>query len=700
MDVITYALLKNKIMEYTYDDTEIRQKLLKVIEDVNVINGNGEGSINKTIADEIAKIVADAPDNFNTLKELSDWINVHSESAADMNSRIVQNTNDIAKKFNKNQGSENSGKVAGINESGEVIPMFMPGVTYNEESQCLEYNADEKLNLSAGIQLDDTLTKSGYAADAAATGKAVEELKGDIAHIVAYNLPKVIVKDNYGMLNYKFTQDNNYFMILVPVDGSALAYFNIHAFNDQLAFMSDENTYINRYSGAMPPNIARIDNSKLKIARNNGIKYIGLTFAKSDTSPSDIDITIMSKYKDKISDDLYQNFSSKSDNILRLDKWYYGQSYGTNEFRYNTVCKSSGLIEVDSSKKYFTDIISNDDYHGTWSMFDDECNYLGSKNRPDTNAVLGMTFVENTKYVSLCWYPEYIPNGFDETNFLSTVNYYEQEYKRPLALPIVNPDNLAGVSKFLTVLPENTSYYYRDKKFCFEGDSLTAAGSGQIYALATCMYLGITKYKNTAVGGSSMEGTATGEKGCMVCDERVNKIPLDTDYIVIMCGTNGSGVNGELSLDNHDITTFIGAYNVWMSKIYYKFRLSEGYYSEIDYSGITRVDEGITRDIRIVLITPPHGFGFDSSGIPEKILNRGNAILEMSRRWGVPCLDSMKCMYWNAFNWNVIHGGEDTHFGKRTHFNLACGLIGLLKSIEPIDFDTNITATSLIHDIN
>ena len=180
MDITLYALLKKKIIESTYDDTEIRQKLLKVIEDVNVINGNGEGSINKTIADEIAKIVADAPDNFNTLKELSDWINVHSESAADMNSRIVQNTNDIAKKFNKNQGSENSGKVAGTNESGEVIPMFMPGVTYNEESQCLEYNADEKLNLSAGIQLDDTLTKSGYAADAAATGKAVEELKGDL----------------------------------------------------------------------------------------------------------------------------------------------------------------------------------------------------------------------------------------------------------------------------------------------------------------------------------------------------------------------------------------------------------------------------------------------------------------------------------------------------------------------------------------
>ena len=183
MDVITYALLKNKIMESAaYDDSEIRQKLLKVIEDVNVINGNGEGSISKTVADEITKIIDGAPENLNTLKELSDWINTHSESAADMNSRILQNTNDITAKFDKNQGSINSGKVAGIDESGEVVPMLMPGVTYNEETQCLEYNVDEKINLNAGIQLDETLSKSGYAADAAKVGK----LKGDLVNYGDY----------------------------------------------------------------------------------------------------------------------------------------------------------------------------------------------------------------------------------------------------------------------------------------------------------------------------------------------------------------------------------------------------------------------------------------------------------------------------------------------------------------------------------
>ena len=43
----------------------------------------------------------------------------------------------------------------------------------------LEYGVDEKLNLNAGIQLDDTLSKSGYAADASKVG----ELKSDLSHL-------------------------------------------------------------------------------------------------------------------------------------------------------------------------------------------------------------------------------------------------------------------------------------------------------------------------------------------------------------------------------------------------------------------------------------------------------------------------------------------------------------------------------------
>ena len=87
---------------------------------------------------------------------------------------------DISKKLDKNQGVENSGKIAGINEAGNIVPMFPVGVEYNEETNCLEFGSDQKMELNRGIGLDSTLTKTGSAADAGATGKEISSLKEDM----------------------------------------------------------------------------------------------------------------------------------------------------------------------------------------------------------------------------------------------------------------------------------------------------------------------------------------------------------------------------------------------------------------------------------------------------------------------------------------------------------------------------------------
>lgn len=63
---------------------------------IATLNGTGVGSVSKTVADAVAKIVADAPESFNTLKEISDWITTHSSSASDMNSQIQTNKTGIA----------------------------------------------------------------------------------------------------------------------------------------------------------------------------------------------------------------------------------------------------------------------------------------------------------------------------------------------------------------------------------------------------------------------------------------------------------------------------------------------------------------------------------------------------------------------------------------------------------------------------
>lgn len=51
--------------------------------------------VKKIVTDKVAEIVADAPEDLDTLKELSDWIYTHEESAAAMNTAIQSNTNSI-----------------------------------------------------------------------------------------------------------------------------------------------------------------------------------------------------------------------------------------------------------------------------------------------------------------------------------------------------------------------------------------------------------------------------------------------------------------------------------------------------------------------------------------------------------------------------------------------------------------------------
>lgn len=58
---------------------------------ISTLNGTGNGSVKKAVSDGIAKVVAGAPEDFDTLKEMSDWISTHETSASAMNSQIQDN---------------------------------------------------------------------------------------------------------------------------------------------------------------------------------------------------------------------------------------------------------------------------------------------------------------------------------------------------------------------------------------------------------------------------------------------------------------------------------------------------------------------------------------------------------------------------------------------------------------------------------
>lgn len=58
---------------------------------ISTLNGTGDGSVKKAVSDGIAEVVAGAPEDFDTLKEMSDWVNNHESSASSMNSQIQDN---------------------------------------------------------------------------------------------------------------------------------------------------------------------------------------------------------------------------------------------------------------------------------------------------------------------------------------------------------------------------------------------------------------------------------------------------------------------------------------------------------------------------------------------------------------------------------------------------------------------------------
>ena len=91
MDLKVYALLNAKIKELTGS------------------GGLTQEEVEKIVTDEVAKIVADAPEDFDTLKEMSDWISTHENGAAEMNSAIQTNANDISA-LNTNKVDKVEGK--------------------------------------------------------------------------------------------------------------------------------------------------------------------------------------------------------------------------------------------------------------------------------------------------------------------------------------------------------------------------------------------------------------------------------------------------------------------------------------------------------------------------------------------------------------------------------------------------------------
>ena len=126
----------------------------KVSELTNDSNYQTAEQVNSTVTTEIAKVVANAPEDFDTLKEMSDWIAGHENDVSAMNSAISDNKTNI---------ETLQTDVANINTSlGGKLDKTFTGT--DVANKILSTDGDGNVVLKDGNE-DDTMLKSVYDKD-------------------------------------------------------------------------------------------------------------------------------------------------------------------------------------------------------------------------------------------------------------------------------------------------------------------------------------------------------------------------------------------------------------------------------------------------------------------------------------------------------------------------------------------------------
>lgn len=214
-----------------------------------------------------------------------------------------------------------------------------------------------------------------------------------------------------------------------------------------------------------------------------------------------------------------------------------------------------------------------------------------------------------------------------------------------------------------TVEFSEAEYEFSDEKCSVFGDSLTADAPYYPY-LANMTGMQI---KNCGIGGTSVSGSGA---TCFWQDVRINA--LEGKFIIIMGGTNDKNATiGTLSMDNCDTGTFVGAYNTMLSKIYYRYKISSGYYQDVDYTGVEQLETATFPNI--ILVTPPKDFGNGTTS-EQKVKAIGDAVKQIAEWWGLPLVDAYSNMQLNVVSIDYFFADpsqDGTHYNAHGRSKLA-----------------------------
>lgn len=109
----SYKTLNDERVKAVEDKNVEQDTAIKANADaIEVLNGTGEGSVSKQVVDAIAEVVAEAPEAFDTLKEIADYIAGDKTNAAELLNKVNANTEAIAAEVKR--ASEKEVELAGL----------------------------------------------------------------------------------------------------------------------------------------------------------------------------------------------------------------------------------------------------------------------------------------------------------------------------------------------------------------------------------------------------------------------------------------------------------------------------------------------------------------------------------------------------------------------------------------------------------
>ena len=248
---------------------------IKGKQDAISFDGEYDAETNKaatvqTVLDKISDIIAGAPEDFDTLKELADWLSTHGKEAAEMNSAIEEATS-IA-----NEAKEIAGQISGIATQSLTIAnrAFEESEKTTEQLEAeISRATDADTDLEGlvnrekarAIEAENELSEKLDEVDSLAKGATKSIAYGDYATMITAfnNFPNGIYKVGQGILigtvnvpdlwvfaenainrPYTYTSDDNFTNELKENGTIQVGYYVLSALETQKVDLRD---YVNAY---------------------------------------------------------------------------------------------------------------------------------------------------------------------------------------------------------------------------------------------------------------------------------------------------------------------------------------------------------------------------------------------------------------------------------------------------------------------